>query len=112
MINDEKREEIRKYLERLFGQKVESSIITSITVNPPYYGQNKRTIQIDNVYSDLEPDQPPEKVLAIFESKSFLVCTADRGTRYGRIVLTCPIGYAVLAMWCCARPASNTSSGS
>ena len=83
MLTGEEKEAIRQYLERLFGQKVEESEIKSITVNPPFHGQGKRIIEINNTYADLEPGQPPEKVLAIFESKSFLVCTAERGAGKG-----------------------------
>lgn len=83
MLNDDKLSNIRNYLEKLFGQKIEKKKIKSITVNPLYHGQNKRTIVIGKTYANLEPDSPPQKILAIFESKSYLVCTAERGAGQG-----------------------------
>ena len=83
MLSIDEKEKIRQYLEKLFGQKVEKTEIKSITVNPPYHGQGKRTIEVNHSYADLEPGRPPDKVLAIFKSRSFLICTAERGARKG-----------------------------
>jgi hypothetical protein len=83
MLNDDELSNIRVYLEKLFGQKIEKKKIKSITVNPLYHGQNRRTIVVGKTYSDLEPNASSEQVLAIFESKSYLVCTAERGALQG-----------------------------
>lgn len=83
MLGKRQWENVRLYLEKLFNQKVESTRINAITVNPPYHGQGKRTIRIGSVCAELEPGQPPEEVVAIYESKSFLVCTTDRGAKKG-----------------------------
>jgi hypothetical protein len=40
-------------------------------------------IEVGRTYSELEPGSPLEKVLAIFESVSFLVCTERRGIAEG-----------------------------
>ena len=77
------REEIRLYLEQLFGQPVEDDLFISITVNPPYHGQNQRTINVGQVVDSLEPGSPAEEILAIFESRSFLVVTPSRGAGSG-----------------------------
>ncbi len=83
MIDDDEREKIRQYLENLTGQKVSDRKIRALGVNPPYHGQPKRLIEVGKSYADLEPGAPSEEILAIFESKSFCVCTATRGTGTG-----------------------------
>lgn len=83
MLDDREFEEVRKYLEGLTGQKISHRKIRALGVNPPYHGQPKRLIEIDRYYADLEPGAPPEQVVAIFESKSFCVCTANRGAGKG-----------------------------
>lgn len=73
------REEIRQYLEDLVGEKVNDPNIRSIVVNPVYRSQPVMKIEVGKYYSELEPGRPREKVVAIFESKAFLVCTEQRG---------------------------------
>jgi len=82
-LDKSKREVIRQYLEKLFGQPVADDVFISITVNPPYHGQNQRTVSVGQIVGDLEPEAPPEEILAIFESKSFLIVTASRGAGSG-----------------------------
>ncbi len=83
MLIEEELKTIRDYLEKLFGREIEKKRINSLTVNPLYHGQNKRTIEVGKTYGDLEPGAPAERVLAIFESRSFLVCTSLRGACQG-----------------------------
>ena len=77
------REEIRKYLEQLLGQKMKDKPVRAIGVNTRYHSQPKMLIEEGNFYSDLEPGAPRERVIAIFEAAFFCVCTASRGTGEG-----------------------------
>ncbi len=78
-VADGRQDELRVYLEQLLGQKVGAAYISAIYVNPPYHGQNKRWIEVGKAYRDLEPGRDLEPVLAIFESKAFLLVTESRG---------------------------------
>ena len=82
-IDPDKIEQYRLYLEKLFKQPVSGRRIISIEVNPLYHGQNRRTIEIGKSYTELEPGAGSETVIAIFESKSFLVVTENRGAGSG-----------------------------
>lgn len=73
------REEIRQYLKDLVQEEVKDPNIRSIVVNPLYRSQPVMKIEVGKYYSELEPGCPREKVIAIFESKAFLVCTKERG---------------------------------
>ncbi len=83
MLDENRYEEIRRYIEKLTGQPVRDKKIRAIGVNPPYHGSPKRLIEVGKIYADLEPGSPPEEILAIYESKSFCVCTAERGALKG-----------------------------
>jgi hypothetical protein len=77
---DEKRlKEIKQHLEKLTGTSIRSKRIRSINVNPSSHHLPKMTIEVGQVCKTLEPDAPPEKVLAIFESTLFMVVTETRG---------------------------------
>jgi hypothetical protein len=83
MLDEQEYNNIKKYLEKLTGQKIQNTKIKALGVNPPYHGQPKRLIEVGKRYADLEPGAPSEPVLAIFESKSFCVCTPSRGAGQG-----------------------------
>ncbi len=72
-------EAIRKKLENSMGVKFRPKNIRSITVNPSSHQLPKMKIEVGQICKNLEPDAAPEKVLAIFEAASFLVCTQKRG---------------------------------
>ena len=76
-------QEIADYLEKLFGKPVSRKPIRRIEVNPPFHGQGRRYVTVGERCSELEPGAPAETVLAIFESMSYLVCTAERGAGKG-----------------------------
>ncbi len=82
-MNQQEREKIRLYLEKLVDRPVRSKPIRAIVVSPLYHGQPKRRIEVGQCYSDLEPGEPSRQVVAIFESDSFLVCTPERGAGEG-----------------------------
>ena len=77
------RDEIAAYLEKLFGKPVSRKPIRGIEVNPPYHGQGRLYVMVGERCADLEPGAEAETVVAIFESMSYLVCTAERGAGQG-----------------------------
>ena len=83
MLNKDRYNEIRRYIEKLTGRKIRDRKIRAIGVNPPYHGLPKRLIEVGRTYADLEPGSPPEEILAIYESESFCVCTPERGALKG-----------------------------
>ncbi len=82
-LDDKRHEEIRLYLEKLLKNKVLKKKIRAIVVNPLYHGSPKRKIEVGNYYADIEPEAPRQKVVAIFESRPFVVCTEERGAGEG-----------------------------
>lgn len=83
MLDEDRDEQVRRYIEKLTGQKIADKKIRAIGVNPPYHGSLKRLIEVGKTYDDLVPGSPPEEILAIYESKSFCVCTAEHGALKG-----------------------------
>jgi hypothetical protein len=83
MISAEQREKIRLYLESLTGVQIRDAVIKSIDVNPAYHSLPRMRITAGEVCANLEPDAPPEMVVAIFEAPSYLICTPTRGAGEG-----------------------------
>ena len=83
MIDENKRTKIRDYLEKKLGHAIADRRINAIEVNPPYHGQPRRLIEVGKSYADLEPGTPEEQVIAIFETRLFVVCTQTRGGEQG-----------------------------
>jgi hypothetical protein len=82
MDSDSGRNQIRSYLEDFTGQRLKAREIKSIDVNPSHHSLPPLHIEVGKVCALLEPDAPPQRVLAIFEASVFLVCTRARG--FGR----------------------------
>lgn len=72
-------ETIRDHLETLYPGKIRAKRIRAIKVISSYHWQPPLLIEVGKSYRGLEPDSPLDKVIAIFESDSFLVCTEKRG---------------------------------
>ena len=83
MISDEERLKIQAYLKGVVLGKIRDRKIKTIRVNMSYKRQPYLTIEVGKYYSDLEPGAPNQRVVAIFESDSFLVCTRERGAGQG-----------------------------
>jgi hypothetical protein len=83
VLSDKEFGDIKAYLEKFLGHKISNRRIAAIGVNPLYHGQAKRLIEVGRVYADLEPGSPADQVVAIFETKLFCVCTANRGAGQG-----------------------------
>ncbi len=77
------REQIRKYLIDDLDLEIRDRRIKSLNVNPSQHAQPPLHIVVGQTCAHLEPDAPPEKVLAIFDATVFLVCTATRGAGVG-----------------------------
>ena len=77
------RPEVQRRLEKSLGAKIRARNIYSITVNPASHQMPKMKIEVGRSYKNLEPEAKSEKVLAIFESTTFLVCTQKRGLENG-----------------------------
>jgi len=78
MIPDDQYEKMRAAVEKLIDVKVSAKKIKSIGVNPRARHLPKFKIEVDCTYSDLEPNAPAEKILAIYEATLFCVCTENR----------------------------------
>jgi hypothetical protein len=78
-MNEDQRQQVKDYLEQITGVPVKDRRIKAIQVNPSHHSLPPLYIEVGKVCSHLEPDAEPEKVLAIFETTVFLVCTPKRG---------------------------------
>jgi len=76
-------EEIKAYIEQLTRHRVRDKKIRAIGVNPLYHGTPKRLLEVGHYYADLEPGAPAQKIVAIFETTLFCVCTPERGAGTG-----------------------------
>ena len=77
-------EQLRRKLEARYHEKVSDRSVKAIRVNASYRWQPPLTIVVGQMCHHLTPEGPPEKIVAIYESKSFLVCTPDNGAERGR----------------------------
>jgi len=72
-------EELRRQLEKKMRIKIKPKLIRKIYVNPASHLIPPLDIEIGKIVKNLEPDAPPEEIIAIFDSTTFLVCTQSRG---------------------------------
>jgi hypothetical protein len=84
LLSPEEFEATRLQLEKMYHEKVLDRRVRSIRVNSSYRWQPQMTIEVGKFASHLTPDGPPEKIVAIYESRSFLVCTPGHGFEGGR----------------------------
>lgn len=83
MLSPEEFETLRQKLEKLYHERVLDRRIEAIRVNSGYRWQPALHIEVGKHCAHLTPDGPPEKIVAIFESRSYLVCTPDHGVERG-----------------------------
>lgn len=83
MLSPGEIDQIRLDLEKRLHIKIRRWHIKALTVYPTNQQIPNMRIEVGQIYRNLEPDAPPEEVLAIFESVSFLVCTKNRGIGAG-----------------------------
>lgn len=80
MLSDNELAALREQLETTLKAKIKPRVIKAIHVNSAYHWQPPMWIEIGKRARNLERDSPSEEIIAIFESVSFMVCTATRGT--------------------------------
>ena len=79
MLSLEELNRLREDLEKSLGAKIRPRKIKGSRVNSAYHWQPPLHIRVGGYCSDLEKDSPKEKIVAIFEATTFLVCTPERG---------------------------------
>ncbi len=84
LLSPEEYERLRGQLEKRYRAKVLDRKIRAIRVNSSYHWQPKLFIEVGKFCGHLELDGPPEKIMVIYESRSFLVCTPGHGYEGGR----------------------------
>lgn len=83
MLSRDGFEMLRRKLEQTYQERVSGRRIKAIRVNSGHRWQPPLYIEVGQPCAHLTPDGPPELVMAIFESRSFLVCTPDHGIDRG-----------------------------
>ena len=83
MFTPDELDQMRLRLEKQLNIRIRKKYIRALTVYPTHQQIPNMHIEIGKSYRNLEPGAPPDKVLAIFESVSFLVCTQKRGVEEG-----------------------------
>ena len=76
-------EQLRRKLEDKLKVTIRPRRIKALRVNSAHHWQPPLYIETGKYCKHLEIDAPPMKVVAIFESMSFLVCTPERGVDSG-----------------------------
>ena len=79
MLTNEELIALRQNLEKTLKSQIKPRTIKAIRVNSAYHWQPPMLIEVGRSVPNLEPDAPAQEILAIFESVSFMVCTATRG---------------------------------
>lgn len=80
MLAEEEFDRLRESLEKTLHAEIKPRRIEAIFVNSAYHWQPPMWVRVGEYCEHLEKDAPPERVVAILESISFLVCTETRGT--------------------------------
>ena len=83
MLTKDELDELRLRLEKQLNIRIRKKYIRALTVYPTHQQIPNMYIEVGRSYRNLEAGAPPDKVLAIFESVSFLVCTRTRGIEEG-----------------------------
>ncbi len=85
MLNDEKYAELKTRLERDLKLSIREKKIKALKINSAFHWQPPLYVEVDGWCGMLEKDTPTEKIIAIFEHKSFIVITPDRGLEPGTL---------------------------
>jgi hypothetical protein len=83
MLSQDEFEALRRKLEVMYGERVSGRRIQALRVNSGYRWQPPLYIEVGSSCANLTPDGPPEEIVAIYESRSFLVCTPEHGLNCG-----------------------------
>lgn len=82
-LSDDEREALRLRWEKSLGVAIQTRRVKAIEIVSGYHWQPRLHVEVGRRCAELWKDTPPEPVLAIFESRSFLVCTPDHGVDRG-----------------------------
>ncbi len=83
MLNRDEWEELRQKLDAELKPEVKKRRIKAIRVNSAYRWQPPLWIEVGHEVGYLEKDGPPELIVAIYESTTFLVVTPEHGYEEG-----------------------------
>jgi len=83
MLAPEELENLKQKLTKTFGLKILPKKIRAIKVNSSYHWQPPLFIEVGKTCAHLEQGGAGEKIIAIFESTAFLVCTPGHGADGG-----------------------------
>jgi hypothetical protein len=83
MLPPDELEALRQKIADRFGLKIQPKRIRAIKVNSSYHWQPPLFIEVGKSCGHLEQGGPSEKIVAIFESTAFLVCTPEHGVQGG-----------------------------
>ncbi len=72
-------EELRAKLDKQLKPDVKKRRIKAIKINSAYHWQPPLYIEVGKKVGPLEPDAPPELIVAIYESSAFMVVTPKHG---------------------------------
>ena len=98
-LNDEEREKLRLHWEEKMGVAIQTRRIKAIEIVSGYHWQPKLYVEVGRHCANLWKDTPPELVLAILESRSFLVCTPDHGVDRGAPHIFTRDGVRKVILW-------------
>ena len=79
MLTNSEYHSLKTRLEKVMNARIRQKKITAIYVNSAHHWQPPLVIKVGEKCANLEKDTPPEKIIAIFETTTFLVCTQKRG---------------------------------
>lgn len=85
MLNEEQYNELKTQLESELKIKIREKKIKALKINSAFHWQPPLYVEVDSCCAMLEKDTPSEKIIAIFEHKSFIVITPERGFRSGTL---------------------------
>jgi hypothetical protein len=83
VLSTEEYEKLRRHWEEAMDIHIRDQRIRSIEINSAYQWQPKLHVEVGKYCANMWKDAPPELVVAIFESRVFLVCTPDHGAERG-----------------------------
>jgi hypothetical protein len=83
MLTSEELHRLRQRLAEELRAPVKARAIRAIRVNSAQHWQPPLIIEVGRICRHLEKGAPPEKVMAILESTTFMVCTSGRGLLEG-----------------------------
>lgn len=85
MLEQKKYDELKARLEKELKVKIHNKKIKALKINSAFHWQPPLYVEVDGWCAMLEKDTPPENIIAIFEHKSFIIVTPERGYKPGTL---------------------------